>query len=115
MRRRIRWYIHLIDLSLPSVSAGPIKTYVFFFVACVILQIIFKFRFSQYAYLCEQVGFLLRQSHLLNINNLLSHVYSLAKFKPHMPITFGVTALQSSNDRKIDLYNKDWEENTGAY
>ena len=64
MSRRIRWYIGLIDLSLPSLSTGPIKTCVFFFVACVILRIIFKFRFSQYACLCEQVGFLLKWSHM---------------------------------------------------
>ena len=43
---------------------------------------------------------------LLNIYNLLSQVYPLEKFQPHMPITLGVTALQSSNNRKIDLYRK---------
>ena len=43
---------------------------------------------------------------LLNIFNLLSQVYCLAKFQPHIPLTFGVTALQSSNNRKIDLYSK---------
>ena len=43
---------------------------------------------------------------LLNIYNLHSQVCLLAKFQPHMPITFGVTALQSSNNRKIDLYSK---------
>ena len=64
MSRRIRRYIVLIDLSLPSSNAGPIKLAYFFFVACVILRIIFKFRFSQYACLCEQVGFLLRQSQI---------------------------------------------------
>ena len=31
----------------------------FFFVACVIIRNIFKFRFSQYVCLCEQVGLLL--------------------------------------------------------
>ena len=43
---------------------------------------------------------------LLNIYNLLSQVYPLAKLQTHMPITLGVTALQSSNNRKIDLYSK---------
>ena len=43
-----------------------LKTYIFFFVTCIILRIILKFRFSQYAWLCEQVGFLLRQSHIMN-------------------------------------------------
>ena len=38
--------------------------------------------------------------------NLHSQVYPLAKFQPHMPITLGVTALQSGNNRKIDLYSK---------
>ena len=33
-------------------------------------------------------------------------MYPLAKFQLHMPITLGVTALQSSNNRKIDLYSK---------
>ena len=37
---------------------------------------------------------------LLNIYNLLSQVYALAKFQPHMATTFGVTALQSSNNKK---------------
>ena len=37
---------------------------------------------------------------LLSIYNLLSQVYALAKFQPHMTTTFGVTALQSSNNRK---------------
>ena len=40
---------------------------------------------------------------LLNTYILLSQVYPLAMFQPHMPITVGVTALQSSNNRKIDL------------
>ena len=39
---------------------------------------------------------------LLNIYNLLSQVYPLAKFQLHMAITVGVTALQSSNNRKIN-------------
>ena len=43
---------------------------------------------------------------ILNIYNLLSQVYPLAKFQPHTPITLGVTALQSSNNRKINLYSK---------
>ena len=34
-------------------------------VACVILRIIFKFRFSQYACLCKLDGFLLRWSDIL--------------------------------------------------
>ena len=34
---------------------------------------------------------------LLNIYNLLSQVYPLAKFQPHMPVTLGVTALQQKN------------------
>ena len=51
---------------------------------------------------------------LLNIYNLLSQVYALAKFYPCMPTTFGVTALQSSNNRKIDLYSKYWENTLHA-
>ena len=43
---------------------------------------------------------------LLNIYNVLSQVYSLSKFQPHLPITFRAIALQSSNNRKIDLYSK---------
>ena len=46
---------------------------------------------------------------LLNIYGLLSQVYALAKFQLHMATTFGVTALQSSNNKKIDLYSKYWE------
>ena len=38
---------------------------------------------------------------LVNIYNLHSQVYSLAKIQSHMSITFGVTALQSSNNRKL--------------
>ena len=33
-------------------------------------------------------------------------MYPLAKFQPLIQITLGVTALQSSNNRKIDLYSK---------
>ena len=33
-------------------------------------------------------------------------MYPLAHFQPHMPITLGVTALQSGNNRKIYLYSK---------
>ena len=51
---------------------------------------------------------------LLNIYNLLSQVYALAKFQPHMATTFGVTALQSSNNRKINLYSKYWENKLHA-
>ena len=46
---------------------------------------------------------------LLNIYNLLSRMHAQAKFQPCMPTTFGVTALQSSSNRKIDLYSKYWE------
>ena len=46
MSRRLRWYIVLIDLSLPSLSTGPIEN---LRVECAILQIIFKLQFSQYA------------------------------------------------------------------
>ena len=46
---------------------------------------------------------------LLNIYNLLNRVHVLAKFQPCIPTTFGVTALQSSSNRKIDLYSKYWE------
>ena len=31
----------------------------------------------------------------INIYNLLSKVYDLAKFQPHMPITLGITAIQT--------------------
>ena len=30
-------------------------------------------------------------------------MYALATFQPHMATTYGVTALQSSNNRKIDF------------
>ena len=43
---------------------------------------------------------------LLYIYDLLSQVYALAKFQRRMATTFGVAALQSSNNRKIDLYSK---------
>ena len=33
-------------------------------------------------------------------------MHPLTKFQPHVPITLGVIALQSSNNRKIDLYSK---------
>ena len=33
-------------------------------------------------------------------------MYPLAKFQLHTPLTLGVTALQSTNNRKIDLYSK---------
>jgi len=36
-------------------------------------------------------------------------VYASAKFQLHVPNTFVVTALQSSNTRKINLYRKRWE------
>ena len=39
-------------------------------------------------------------------------MYPLAKFQPHMP---GVTALQSSNNRKIDLYSKYRENKLQAF
>jgi len=40
------------------------------------------------------------------IINLHSQMYALAKFQHRVPKSFGVIALQSSNNRKIDLYNK---------
>ena len=33
-------------------------------------------------------------------------MYPLAKFQLHIPITLGGTTLQSSNNRKIDMYSK---------
>ena len=30
----------------------------------------------------------------------------LEKFQPHIPVTLGITALQGSNNRKINLYSK---------
>ena len=59
--RQIRWCIVLFDLSLPSLSNGLIETCVLFFVACVILQITFKFRLYS---MHMQIGFLLRWSHM---------------------------------------------------
>jgi len=38
-------------------------------------------------------------------------MYVLAKFQLQILKAFEVTALQSSSDRKIDLYNKHWEIN----
>ena len=49
---------------------------------------------------------------LLNIYNLHSQMYALGKFQPHMQITFGVAALNCSNNRSINLYNKLYKENT---
>ena len=46
---------------------------------------------------------------LLNIFTLLSQVNALAKFQPCMSATFEITPLQNSNNRKIDLYSKYWE------
>jgi len=46
---------------------------------------------------------------LLNIYNLPSQMYTLVKFQPDMPIILGVMALQSGNNKKIDLYSKHWE------
>ena len=40
-------------------------------------------------------------SSLLNINNLLSQMYDLAKFQPHTPITLGVMAQQQQKDRFV--------------
>ena len=56
----------LIDLNLPSLSIGLRKTCIVFLVACVILRIILKFRFSQYSCLCELDGFLLRRLHIVS-------------------------------------------------
>jgi len=36
-------------------------------------------------------------------------MYVLAKFQPNMPIMLGVMALQSGNNKKIDLNSKYWE------
>jgi len=41
-------------------------------------------------------------------------MYALAKFQPNMPITLGVIALQSGNNKKIDLYSKHWENKLQA-
>ena len=40
------------------------------------------------------------------MNYVLIPVHALAKFQFHMPTTLGVTALQSSYNRKIDMYSK---------
>jgi len=48
----------------------------------------------------------LSNSCLLNIYTLHSYVYLLAKFQIHILITYGVIALQSSNNRIIDLYSE---------
>jgi len=60
--RRLRWYIVFVDLKLPSLIAETNNPCKYFPVACVILQIIFKFSFFQYACLCKQCGFSLRGS-----------------------------------------------------
>jgi len=36
-------------------------------------------------------------------------MYALAKFQPDMSVTLGVMALQSDNNKKINLYSKHWE------
>ena len=62
--------------------------------------------------ICDQIhenptqSCIFSNSCLLNIYNLPSQVYPLAKFQPHMPITLGGTALQSSDNRIINLYSK---------
>ena len=64
---------------------------------------------SVYLFNCDRVTGSMKTQHnraffkflLLNIYNLLSQVYPLATFQLYMLITFGVTALQSSNNRKI--------------
>ena len=57
MSRQIRWCIVLIDLSLPSPSNGPIKTCMFFFVACVILRIFVNFNFLNIHACANKSGF----------------------------------------------------------
>ena len=42
-------------------------------------------------------------------------LYASAMFRLHMPNNFGVTALQSSNTRKIDLYSKHYEVKLQAH
>ena len=42
-------------------------------------------------------------------------MYVLAKFQLHILKTDEVTALQSSSNRKIDLYNKHWENKLQAF
>ena len=51
---------------------------------------------------------------LLNIYNLHSLMYSLARFQLRMPITLGVTALWSSSNRKFNLYARYWENKLQA-
>ena len=47
------------------------------------------------------------QFYLINFCNLLSQVYAkMVGFQSHMLRSFGVTVLQNSNKRKIDLYSK---------
>jgi len=41
-------------------------------------------------------------------------MYVLAKFQPDTPITFRVMALQSSNNKMINLYSKHWENKLQA-
>ena len=61
-----------------------------------------RFFFMNFAFVCGEEG----RVKLLNIYNLCSQLYPLEKFQLHMPNTLGVTTLQSSNNRKIDLYSK---------
>jgi len=51
---------------------------------------------------------------VLNVYNLHSQVYSLARLQLHIPITLGVTALWSSSNRKINLYSRYWENKLQA-
>jgi len=44
-----------------------------------------------------------------HIYNVPSQMYALAKFQTDMPIILGVMALQSGNNKKMDLYSKHWE------
>jgi len=41
-------------------------------------------------------------------------MYALAKFQPDMPIALRVMALQSGNNKKINLYSKHWENKLQA-
>jgi len=41
-------------------------------------------------------------------------MYALPKFQPDMSITLEVMALQSSNNKKINLYSKHWENKSQA-
>jgi len=36
-------------------------------------------------------------------------MYAVETFQPDIPMTLGVTSLQSGNSKKIDLYRKHWE------